>query len=457
MNNDIQGKKILIMGLGLHGGGVGAARFLAHQGAILTITDLRSGKELAPSLSKLADITGITYVLGRHRKNDFLKNDLIIKNPGVTPASSYLALARQHNIPITTDLGIFLRQCPALVIGVTGTRGKSTTCALIARFLETFFQKTGSTSRVFLGGNIRASVLDFMSMVKPHDVVVLELSSFQLDDLLHDSWISGSMRISPHIAVITNIMRDHLNWHSSMQSYIQAKSALFMHQTKDDFLFANGADKTVKKITARAKSHVVFPELSRPLEKIVDTNLGAHYRASVALAAAVAKKCGVDQATIHTVLADFHGMPGRQEIVATIKRVTYINDTTATIPDASIAAIMRFREKAGNARLVLIAGGSDKKLLFADMAGVIARNVDYLVLLPGSATGNLLKELKKKKTVRLQSIEQADSMKTAVVLAQNHASANDYILLSPGAASFGLFTNEFDRGDQFVRAVSVNH
>ena len=136
MTFDFQGKKILVMGLGLHGGGVETVRFFASRGAVVTVTDLRSEKELESSLLKLKQISGISYVLGRHRDSDVLQADLIVKNPGVPPTSPFLMLARKHTIPVTTDLGIFLRQCPALIVGVTGTRGKSTTCFLISRFLE---------------------------------------------------------------------------------------------------------------------------------------------------------------------------------------------------------------------------------------------------------------------------------------------------------------------------------
>ena len=138
MNADFTKKKILIMGLGLHGGGVGAARFFAKRGASVMITDLRSEAQLQPSLAKLKEFSGITYMLGKHRDSDFLQADLIVKNPGVPPASPYIKLARENGIPVTTDLGIFLRQCTAEIIGVTGTRGKSTTCFLIFRFLFYF-------------------------------------------------------------------------------------------------------------------------------------------------------------------------------------------------------------------------------------------------------------------------------------------------------------------------------
>ena len=453
---DFRGKKILIMGLGLHGGGVGAARFFAGRGASLTITDLRTEKELQGSLAQLKNIRGISYVLGRHRKSDFLHADLIVKNPGVPPNSPYLLLGRKNHVPITTDVGIFLRQCPAPVIGVTGTRGKSTTCYLIARMLETFFKKNKAHHgrNIFLGGNIRTSVLGFIDEVKPRDIVVLELSSFQLDDIARDSWNVPNARKSPSIAVITNIMRDHLNWHGTMRSYIKAKTVIFAHQKKTDMLFANGSDKIIRKIAAAAPSQVIFPHLPENIQPIVDNNLGAHYRSSVALAIGVCRHLDVPIAIIRSILKNFHGLPGRQELIATIQGVRYINDTTATIPEASVAAITRFRALAKKARLILIAGGSDKKLAFSEMAGAIAQDTDHLILLPGTATERLRAELaKRKKSTGRISVQEAGSMKQAVSMARTLGAKGDYVLLSPGAASFGLFANEFDRGDQFVKAV----
>ncbi len=458
MNTDFTGKKILIMGLGLHGGGVGAARFFAKRGASLVITDLRTKVQLESSITKLKEFSKITYVLGEHRKSDFLQADLIVKNPGVPPVSPYIKLAQDRGIPVTTDLGIFLRQCPAQIIGVTGTRGKSTTCFLMFRFLERYFKKNkkDSRKRVFLGGNIRRSVLEFMDDVRSHDVVILELSSFQLDDILRDSWKDEAhLRKSPHIAVITNILRDHLNWHGSMQSYISAKSVIFKYQDKEDILFANGSDPVVRRIATRAPGRVEFPKLPANLKATVDKNLGSHYETSVALAVGIAKHFRVSPDIIRSTLTRFYGLPGRQELVGRIRGISFINDTTATIPDASIAAIKRFRKEAKKSRLILIAGGSDKKLKFSDMARAIAAYVDSLVLLPGTATDALLRIVKKKKAKKYVAIQMAASMDEAVNMAAYGAKKGDYILLSPGAASFGLFANEFDRGDKFVAALSA--
>lgn len=438
----LAGKRVLVMGLGLHGGGAGTVRFLAKRGAKITVTDLRTRKVLQSSLEKLKSIKGVTYVLGRHRDSDFLKADLIVKNPGVPPISPYVALALKHGIPMTTDMGIFFRECPATIIGITGTRGKSTTAWLIWKFLKTKYR------RVFLGGNIRKSVLEFLAEVKPDDLIVLELSSFQLQDLTLD-------RVSPQVAVITNLMRDHLNWHRNMAEYAAAKSVIFKFQKATDYLFANPDDQAVLAMTQKARSHIMLPRLAPRYKTIVDQRLGAHYRSSVALAIAVARHFKIKPEGILGVLKRFRGLEGRQEQLPSVRGIRIINDTTATMPEAAIAALARVyaRKKPGE-RIILIAGGSDKNLLFGAFAKAMLRYADERILLPGKATEKLKAILRK--TVGAKSLpvaHDAKNMADACAIAFHRARKGDWILLSPGATSFGLFENEFDRGDHFVKEV----
>ncbi len=436
---DFRGKRILVMGLGLHGGGAGTAKFLANLGAEITVTDLRNPKSLRQSIRQLSRYRRIHYVLGRHRRKDFLSQDLIIKNPGVPPSSPFLKLARSHRIPITSDVGIFFNLCPGKIIGITGTRGKSTTAFLIWRFLRA---KKGR--RVFLGGNIRKSVLEFLPLMKAGDWAVLELSSFQLQDLAQE-------RKSPPIAVLTNIFRDHLNWHGSLAEYLRAKKTVFSYQKKGDYFFANPGDKTVRAMAQSARSRIIWARLPKKFIPLVDEKLGAHYRASVAIALAVAKHFSVPEATVKRILRSFRGLEGREEQIAIMDGVHFINDTTATIPEATMAALKRFREKISKGhKLILICGGSDKKLNFSDLADTIKEKVDITIFLPGNATDKLKKYLSGK---RDQALHTAPRMQDAVRLAYGLAERGDYVLLSPGAASFGLFLNEFDRGAQFVSAV----
>lgn len=434
---NFKNKNVLVMGLGLHGGGVGTIRFLAQKGANLTVTDLRSRKILAPSLKNLRNIRHIRYVLGRHREKDILQVDLIIKNPGVKPDSPYLALARRRNIPITTDLGIFFKSCPAPIIGVTGTRGKSTTAHLITEFL-----RRGTKKQIFLGGNIRKSVLGFLGKIKTSDLAVLELSSFQLEDMRRE-------KISPHIAVFTNIYRDHLNWHKDMADYLRAKSYIFAFQSARDYLVANPSDRKVGKLAKTSKSKVIFPSLDKKFKEIVDEKFGAHYESSVALAISVARLFKVSENIIKKTLQGFRGLEGRQQNVARIRGVRFINDTTATIPDAAIAAMKRFQKHARN--LILITGGQDKKLQFGEMIMALKKFPDYIIFLPGTATDRI--QIQKSRFGGFPPTVEVKNMKEAVRAAFKGARAGDIVLLSPGAASFGLFLNEFDRGAQFVKEV----
>ncbi len=423
------------MGLGVHDGGVGTVKFLVRRGAKVTITDLRPRQELASSLRQLKDFKRIRYVLGRHSRRDFVNAECIIKNPGVRPDSPYLLHAREHGVPVTSDMGIFFEECPCRIIGITGTRGKSTAASLIWKLLKT------KIPRVWLGGNIRKSVLEFLPRLGAHDTVVLELSSFQLHDL-------RETKKSPGIGVMINIMPDHLNWHGTMQGYMKAKSIIFKYQRPPDIFFANRRDRDVRRLARRAPAQVIFPLLPAALKKTVDTNLGPHYRDAAALAIGVARHLGVGDKDIIRELGMFRGLEGRQEEIAVINGIHFINDTAATIPEAVIAALNRFRRQTLGQKLILIAGGEDKNLKFGDVARAIRRDAARVFLLPGSATEKIKKELK-----GFDGMHEVSSMKEAVALAYKEAGRGDYILLSPGAASFGLFLNEFDRGEKFIEAI----
>ena len=221
------------MGLGLHGGGVASAEFFVRRGARVTVTDVRSRRDLAPSLRALARFKNIRYVLGRHDEKDFLAADLIIKNSGVRRDNPFLRKAIARGVHATSDVGIFFQTCPARIIGITGTRGKSTTTHLVWKMLSSKYP------RVHYGGNIRRSVLGILPKIKKDDLVVLELSSFQLQDV-------AIGRKSPRVAVFTNLMRDHLNWHRDMREYREAKSVIFRYQRKDDVLFIPAGDKDLR-------------------------------------------------------------------------------------------------------------------------------------------------------------------------------------------------------------------
>lgn len=462
------------MGLGLHGGGAGAARFFAKHGWRVTITDLKPKKELRESLRALAPFENIRYMLGRHRRSDFLATDLIVKGAGIPWNDPLLQRARKKNIPVESDVGIFFELCPAPIIGVTGSKGKSTVATLISLLLRKKYQN------IFLAGNIRKSVLDILPSVTKKSLVVLELSSWQLEDLARHSpshllnfyqflglskktgvppsfWKSGELfkrwegKKSPHVAVITNILREHLNKYKNFAAYARAKAFIFRFQQKNDWLVMPKQDARVRNLAKYAPSRILL--FSKPPFPITNPHLaGAHNNANVAAALTVAKLYGVSQAHQRAAIRAFRGLEGRLEFMAKKRGVLYYNDTTATMPDAAVAALRTLRPRTrGN--IILIAGGSDKKLDFTELAKEIIKNVETAIWLPGDATVNLKSAILNLKSRRPLKQHDVRTMKEAVAKAAKVAKAGDIVLLSPGAASFGLFRHEFERGEEFIKWV----
>lgn len=463
MEKLFKNKKVTIMGLGLHGGGVGVAKFFCRQGTKVLVTDLKTKEQLQESLMKLKGFP-IKYVLGRHRKEDFIDTDFIIKNPAVPKNSPFLEIARKHKIPIETDVNIFFKLCNAPIIGITGTKGKSTVATLIYKLLKTKYQN------VVLAGNIGVSPLEFLSRIDRKTKVVLELSSFELEDL----------KKSPKAAVITAIYPDHLDRYKDLKDYLEAKKIIFKYQKKGDILVLNYDNPKTRKLSLYAPSRVYFfSSRFSPKEKqlerfacfLKDENIfygsekkpicsmknlklyGEHNISNIFAAVSVAKIFKISSANIKKVLSDFRGVSSRMEFIRKTKGVKYFNDTTATIPDAVKMAIRVFSQRFPSSKIFLIAGGQDKKLNYEDLAKEIQKKVSYLILLPGTASAKLETALKSLSVPKKIKILLADSMENAVKKSSIIAEKGDIVLLSPGAASFNLFKNEFDRGEQFINFV----
>ena len=472
--SDFKDKKITVMGIGLHGGGVGVIKFLAAQGAKILATDLRPENELAGSVEALKGLD-IEFVLGEHRVGDFTNADMVIKNPGVPEDSKYLLAAKEKDIPIESDIGIFLELCPAPIIAVTGTKGKSTTASLLAHVLGKHYPQ------VILAGNIRQSVLEKLSEITKDAIVVLELSSWQLAD-------AKSHKKSPYVAVITNIMHDHLNRYASFQDYIDDKKLIFKFQKEKDYLFLNYSDEISREISKEVTSRIYFysvdgdkllqaelPSLNQKartgayiknkmiyygaaqelIASIKDVKLlGKHNLANALAAVSVADLYNVPREITKEAIRSFRGLEGRLQFIAKINEVKYINDTTATAPDAAIAALetisKEYPRKDKQKHIVLIAGGADKNLNFTELGKEITKHAKAVILLKGNATPKLAKEISPE-----VMIEETDSMAKAVAMASQLAQPQDVVLLAPGCASFGLFQHEFDRGKQFNEAVAA--
>ena len=417
------------MGLGVQRGGLGVAAFMRDHGAELVVTDLRSESELAPSLTALGR-RGVRYVLGRHELDDFRQAEIVVRNPAVPASSSYLQAARDAGASIEMEFTLFLRWCrQARVIGVTGTRGKTTTASALHAML------VAGGAPALLAGNMRVSALAQLHDIEPGSTVVLELSSAQLEGL-------AGTGLRTHGAIVTNLMADHLDRYPDLQAYAEAKLPLVANQRAGDWAVIPAGRGWPDWFAARAGGTVVRPDLRRAPPGWADARLtGRHNRNNLTLAAAAARQEGVDVSAIARAVRGFDGVPARQELVGTLDGVRAYNDTTATTPEATLAALA-----AIPGPWALIAGGSDKRLDFEPLARRLrsAEGLRGVVLLPGHGTDRLQPLLKGCRT------EVAADMAQAVDCALALAQPGDAVLLAPACASFGLFRNEFDRGDQFV-------
>ncbi|MDR3139666.1 MAG: UDP-N-acetylmuramoyl-L-alanine--D-glutamate ligase [Treponema sp.] len=453
------------MGLGLHGGGAEAARYLAREGAELTVTDLRDEKTLAPSLEKLQGIGAVRYVLGRHDMADFERADMVIKNPGVRPDSPFLRAAKR----VETDISLFLAGCPARLIAVTGSKGKSSAASALDWALGEARKGGFLPGRTFLGGNITRSPLVFLEDLEPGDDVVLELSSWQLGDLGEKTRPGGEALLKPRAAVVTAIMADHQDRYGSMEDYVADKRIIAAGQGPEDVLVAPDdpwgrsfirkgrplvyAEEPLPEGTAggwlTGKDGPGLARLTRetPPVEVVPPRLllpGYHQKKNLLAAALALLDLGLPPETIREALGAFRGMEHRLEFFHEAGGIRFYNDTAATIPEAAEAAAEAFDPPP-----VLIAGGADKALDFAPLVRAAAR-VKALVLLAGTGTDRLRPLLDQAGLVYRGPF---NSLEEALRSSLEGAGPGDRVILSPGCASFGMFLNEFDRGRRWKEAV----
>lgn len=423
------------MGLGLLGRGVGDVAYLARQGAELIVTDMKSPDALASSLEALKDYPEITYRLGAHELADFEGRDLIIKGAGVPLDSPYIAHAQDKGVPVTMSSALFAKLSGAHLVGVTGTRGKSTTTHLLYEIAK----EAGLT--VHLGGNIRGvSTLALLDEVEEGDWVVLELDSWQLQGF-------GYEKVSPEIAIFTNLMADHMDYYNgNAEQYLADKENIFLHQDEEGVLIAGTAiaEKLMHRYRDRADGIIVVDEQSIP-EGWELAMPGLHNKRNSACAMAGAMAMGVSAEVIEQVLGRFRGVAGRLEKIAEKNGVSWYNDTTATTPSATIAALEAI-SSSYEGKIVLILGGNDKGLPIKNLVEEIQRSDAYVILLPGTGSDR----------VAFLAHDHAQTMEAAVEKGRAVAQAGGVVLLSPAFTSFGLFNNEFHRGDTFVEAVTTN-
>jgi UDP-N-acetylmuramoylalanine--D-glutamate ligase len=427
---DLKGKRITVLGLGLLGRGVGDAAFLAACGAQVLVTDKKSETELAESVAKLRSYENVSFHLGSHRIEDFINCDMVLKAAGVRLDSPEIAAARAAGIPVVMSTALFAKYAVGMgvtLIGVTGTRGKST----ISHMIHHTLMRAGK--RVHLGGNIRGlSTLAMLPQMQGGDIAVLELDSWQLQGF-------GELRISPHIAVFSNLMPDHQNYYKDMDAYFADKANIFRYQKEGDTLIiGEGMAQRVR--AAHAPCEPLVPQNLPP-----DWELrvpGAHNRHNAALSAAALLALGLNSAQIRDGLESFEAVEGRLQLMGEKRGIAIYNDNNATTPEATIAALRALADGT----VVLIAGGSDKGLPLDELAAAM-RACKKVILLAGTGTDKLVPLIPEAEIV-------AD-MQSAVAKAHAFAEKGDTILFSPAFASFGMFKNEYERNDEFVRAVAA--
>lgn len=437
-----KGKKITVMGLGLLGRGVGDAQFLAECGADLIVTDLKTEEQLASSLEKLKTYPNIKFTLGEHKTEDFEGRDMILVAAGVPMDSPYLNHAKEKGIELAQSAALFAKLSGIPMIGVTGTRGKSTTTAMIAHIIE-----TATGEKVIKGGNVRGvSNLQLLKEVKEDSLAVFELDSWQLQGF-------GWAHISPQVAVFTTFMDDHLNYYKGDTSaYFADKANIFLNQEESGTLvttpevfekvkeFAKGKDVTLGQ-------EVVLVDTSIIPDDTVLSQPGEHNRLNAALAVAACRALGLSDEEIFEALPSFPGVEGRLQLLTTHNGVKIYNDNNATTPQATIAGL----EAVGKERsVILIAGGADKNIDVAALALAINKYCRNVMLLSGSGTDKLIPLLHGGEV----GLSVFADLKAAVEEAVRLAAPGDTILFSPAFASFGLFTNEYERNDQFIKLVN---
>ncbi|MCL2293913.1 MAG: UDP-N-acetylmuramoyl-L-alanine--D-glutamate ligase [Spirochaetes bacterium] len=464
---EIKNLKVTVMGLGLNGGGFASAHFFAKHGAKVLVTDLRSREILAPTIEKLSGFD-IQYVLGEHKIEDFENADLVIKNPAVNPKSPFLKAAKR----IETDISIFLSLCKNPLITVTGSKGKSTTVSAIYHVIKEVYPNAR------LGGNITMSPLSFIDDLEENAPVVLELSSWQLAD------IKNMKTFKPPVTAITNIYPDHLDRYGSMEEYVADKQIIYQNQGTGDFTLCYYDDSWGHLFASETKAKAFFfskYKLPKEMdgawleesgagfikhngktEAILPEKVkmsGAHNRINL-LAAGVAlylfglcgqkarlsdNGAGLKSEVIAKHLSEFGGIAHRMEFLRQINGVDFYNDTAATIPQAVIAAAESF-----SSPVRLISGGTDKNIDFV-VLDKLKGKTESMYLLSGTATDKMIPFLNE---YGIPWTGPFNSLEEATETAFKESKSGDVIIMSPGCTSFGMFKNEFDRGNRFKEIVN---
>ena len=474
------------MGLGRFGGGVDVVRFAHDAGAKITVTDTASAEKLADSLKQLADLDGIEYRLGSHTKPDFEQADIIIANPAVPPENEFLEIARRLGKTITSQVEILFQLCPATIIGITGANGKSTTTALTAHLLKNTQYATvvseveGSRNThykaVYLTGNIgNEPFLCLLEQIKTNDLVVIELSSFQIEQMARSKKM-------PQIALLTNLTPNHLDRYGTFEKYCAAKELIFQFQKLDkknpavsifnaDDPIANKWFEKYKNDTGRICIKFSASDVPQEIKNFFQLPGWANIQ-NLAAALSITRHLGLPDEQVQKSVSTFKALPHRLELVAEKNGVRWYNDSKATTPDSAITALQAFDKPT-----ILIAGGYDKHIPFDTLGVEIAKRAKAAVLIGQTAQkiADAIKSATENKeeynfghrehppSSRLRRagrehrekliIKKAKSLEEAIHLAYQVAESGDVVLLSPACASYDMFENYEHRGREFTRLV----
>lgn len=442
-------KDVLIMGLGRFGGGADSAKFAAAQGARVTVTDLSGAEALGESIEELGGIGGIEFRLGSHERVDFERADVVVVNPAVAPENEFLEIARQAGVPITSQIAIFFELCPATTIGITGANGKSTTAALTAHLLSNAPSdvRNPGYEGVILSGNIgNRPLLASIDSIAAGDLVVLELSSFQLEQL-------AERRVAPNVSLLTNLTPNHLDRHGTFAKYCEAKENIFKFQQAGEgraISIFNAEDEVGARWFEKYRGEggrtcIEFSADDIPGKMRESYPLpGRMNLSNLAAARAIAKCFGISDEAIVRSLPSFKSLPHRLELVASSNGVRWYNDSIATTPQSAIAALDSFECPS-----VIIAGGYDKNLSFEELGAKIAQKAKAAILL--GQTASKIAEAIEASGIENRGlhIERVDSLGQAVAFAAKIAISGDVVLLSPACASYDMFDNFQQRGEKF--------
>lgn len=439
----VGGRTALVIGLAREG--LDLTRFLTRHGASVVVSDQKSADQLSEVMGQIGGCD-VTLRLGGHELSHLDGVDVVYASPGVPSDHELLQAARSKHIQLSSLVELFFALCPAPILGITGSAGKSTTTSLVGDIFAT------AGRDVFVGGNIGRPLLGKLDDMTSASWVVMELSSFQLEPL----------EVSPRIAVVTNVTPNHLDRHPTMEAYWAAKGQILAHQGPSDWAVLNADDPWTLRYRPRgrqlrfslrgvvegaylADQHLML--LSEPLLETREVPLrGRHNLANVLAAAAAAHTAGIDRESMRAAIRAFKGVAHRLQTVAERDGVRFVDDSIATAPERSIAALQAYDEP-----LVLVAGGRDKHLPMQEWAALIAKRVKHVVLL--GEMSDLVADAIRGADPSYQTISRARSMDAAVAEAARVACTGDVVLLSPGGTSYDMYTDFEQRGHDFARAV----